>query len=154
MNSQQDSTRSTWGRARIGGARVPALAIAVPVGLVLAIGIAFGVHYGGGTGEDPVLTIAIIALAVALPAIALIYAIVVDRETIKGAVARPEDSVEARWYEQAAFGAFTDLLLLSGIGAVVASFLRWEAEVNLVLGGLLLVAFVSFGIRYLVIRGR
>lgn len=155
MGAQEGSTkRSRWGRTRVGGTWIPALAVAVPIGVALALGTALGVYYGGGLDSDPLLTVGILGVAIMFPAIALVYAIVVDRTTIKGAVARPEESIESRWYEKAAAGTFTDLLLVAGILAVVASFMTWTAELNLVFSGLILLAMVDFAIRYLLIRKR
>lgn len=152
MPTTDTTQKSTWGRTSPGG--TPALAIAIPVGILLALGVALVAHFSGALDADAAVTIPVFTLACAGPLIGLAYALVVDRDTLKGSVARPEDSVEARWFEQAAAGSFTDLLFLGGVGAVVASFTSWQAEVNLVLGGALLVAFVSFAVRYALIRAR
>lgn len=154
MTKQSTLTRTKWGSAKIGGRRIPALAIAIPAGLVIALGIAVVVQLAGGMNSDPLIGIPVVALALSPATMGAVYVFVVDRESIRGAVARPEESIESGWFEKAAAGSFTDILFVAGIGAAVAAFTRWEAEVSLVLGGLLIVAFASFGIRYLLMKGR
>ena len=43
-------TRSRWGRVRFGARRLPALAVAAPIGLLLALGIAGIAVAAGGAG--------------------------------------------------------------------------------------------------------
>ncbi|HHW83318.1 MAG TPA: hypothetical protein GX743_05815 [Actinomycetales bacterium] len=154
-NPQKSSpTRTRWGTTRIGGRSIHALAVAIPLGLLVSLGIAFAVQYWADIHENPLVEIGVVTMAVAPAALGLAYVLVVDRETILGASARPERSVESTWFQQAAAGSYTDLLFVTGIGAAVAAFTRWEAEVSIVLVGVILFAWVSFIIRYLVIKAR
>ena len=88
MQDANTTQKSTWGRTRPGG--MPALAVAIPAGLLLALGVALIAHFSGALPDEPLVTIPVFTLAGAGPLVGLVYALVVDRSTIKGAVARPE----------------------------------------------------------------
>ncbi|MGO3886688.1 MAG: hypothetical protein ACTJHU_10365, partial [Mycetocola sp.] len=91
-------------------------------------------------------------LCLSAPAIALVFAICVDRSTLAGAPDRPEESVESRWATTAASGAFADVVIAAGIGIVATLVLRTQIDNSLLLAAVLLVAGVSVGVRYLIAR--
>ena len=88
------------------------------------------------------------------PCFGLVWALVVDRDSLHGAVDRPEESVESRWYDAAASKAFTDVILVVGLATAVIAFAGLEPPVLVVLPAVIVVAAGAFGIRYLLARTR
>lgn len=149
-----EQTRTKWGYAKFGTGRVPAAAIAVPCGL--ALGAAGGLLSVllGITDPNPALGFWVFFACIAMPAVALVYLLVVDRNTLIGATERPDDSVESGWIDKAAAGSFMDLILVLGVAATVLAFIPRELviDLKLVLPAVIALGFASFGIRYLVLR--
>ncbi len=152
----RQQTRTRWGQAKFGGGRIPAVLFAIPGGLLLGAAGGWLAVGTGLAGSSPLLGFAVFTACLAMPAMALMYVLVVDRSTVEGAVDRPEESVEGKWYDKAASGSFTDLVLVLGVLAAVAAFVPADlaADLKLVLPAILAVCFASFGIRYLVLRLR
>lgn len=150
----ETETRTKWGQARFGSGRVPAMAVALPCGLLLGAGGGWLAVVTGVTEANPVLGFCVFAVMLTMPATLLVYAAVVDRNTIEGAVERPDDSIEAGWYDKAASRSFTDLILILGVAGTVLAFLPGEITVNLklVLPAVLVLCAVLFGVRYLLQR--
>lgn len=146
--------RSRWGRVRFGARRLPALMVAAPIGVLLALGIAGIAVATGGAGPHPLVGAAAITLITVWACTGLVWALIVDRNTLRGATANPEQSVESVWYDRAASGAFTDVLLIVGLGTAVLSFASLEIPTLLALAGVLVIAMGSFGIRYLMLQRR
>ncbi|SCY58905.1 hypothetical protein SAMN05216488_2440 [Microbacterium sp. LKL04] len=152
-HATQDQDRTRWGRLR-GGSRIPAMTIATPVGLVLAavVGVIAAVM---GDAPTPPVVVGIGFTVVTLPAlVALAWVFLVDRSTLRGALDRPEESVEGAWYNRAAQGAFSDILLIVGLGTAFLAITGIRIDVLIALIGVLLVAMGSFGIRYLIAQRR
>ncbi len=84
----------------------------------------------------------------------LAWVFLVDRSTLRGALDRPEESVEGAWYNRAAQGAFSDILLIVGLCTAFLAITGIRIDVLIALIGVLLVAMGSFGIRYLIARRR
>ena len=145
-------TRSRWGRVRFGGRRLSALWAAVPLGLTLAAVIA--AIATGGAGPRPVVGGVAVAFVCVWPFIGLTWALIVDRDTLRGATENPEQSVESAWYERAAGGAFSDTLLITGLGTAAIAFASIELSTVLALAAVILVAMGSFGVRYVAQRRR
>ncbi|WP_020097594.1 hypothetical protein [Microbacterium sp. 11MF] len=145
--------RTRWGRLR-GGGGTPAMAIAIPAGLVLAVlvGIIAAAMWDAPT---PPVVVGIGFTVVTLPAlVGLVWVFLVDRNTLRGAIDRPEESVEGAWYDKAAQGAFSDILLVVGLGTAFLAITGIRIDVLIALIGVLLVAMGSFTVRYLVARRR
>lgn len=150
------AVRTRWGRTRFGEGRFPAMAIAVPSGAALGALLGFLAASLGVGGSTPVLVGAVFALCLAFPSTMLVYVLVVDRSTLTGAAERPEESVESGWYDKAAAGALTDVVLVLGVTATVLAFIptKLSLDPGLVLAGVICVAFVSVAVRYLLQRLR
>ncbi|MCQ1946762.1 hypothetical protein [Arthrobacter sp. zg-Y1116] len=108
----------------------------------------------GITDPNPALGFWVFFACIAMPAVALVYLLVVDRNTLIGATERPDDSVESGWIDKAAAGSFMDLILVLGVAATVLAFIPRELviDLKLVLPAVIALGFASFGIRYLVLR--
>lgn len=142
-----------WGQAQFGRRTIPALAIAIPVGVVIAVGFAILTVWSGLVAGGPLLGGLVFGFAVLFPAIALVYALVVDRSTIAGAVEKPEESIEHGWYQRATSGALTDLVTLAGVLLIVSSFVDpVVVDLRIMLVGLIVFAMIGSGVRYLVAR--
>lgn len=146
--------RTKWGRTKFGAGRTPAMTIAVPAGVVLAGAGGLLSVLAGVTAAHPVLGFWVFTACLTMPAVALVYLLVVDRDTLEGAAERPEESIESRWYDKAASGSFMDLVAGLGITLIVLTFIPGDLapKLDLVLVAVLAACFVSFGIRYLVLR--
>ncbi|WP_065572032.1 hypothetical protein [Microbacterium oleivorans] len=152
-HATQEQGRTRWGRLR-GGSRTPAMAIAIPAGLVLAVvvGVIAAAMWDAPT---PPFVVGIGFTVVTLPAlVGLVWAFLVDRNTLRGAIDRPEESVEGAWYDKAAQGAFSDILLIVGLGTAFLAITGIRIDVLIALIGVLLVAMGGFSVRYLVARHR
>ncbi len=143
---QRGQTR--LGRARFGGGLGALVASSLVCGVILAGGL--GWLFSALVTPESRVAGFVVFTAMTLPFLAmLVWALLVDRSTISGAVDRPEESIESVWYEKAASGAFGDILLVGGIGAVGFSILQVEAPVMVVLATVLVCAMLDFGVRYL-----
>lgn len=138
-----------WGRTRSGRSPLPAALAtgSVITGLVACAGAIFGSSH-----------LAALLAALTLPiTVTLGWVLVVDRTTIRGAVARPSESVEGRWYDTATSGAFHDVLIMIGLGAACFSLIPalrpLEASWVMIGLGLFMAADVFIRYRLLVARG-
>ncbi|MCQ1995765.1 hypothetical protein [Arthrobacter sp. zg-Y1171] len=149
-----EQTRTKWGYAKFGTGRVPAAAIAVPCGLALGAAGGWLSVLAGISGSNPALSFCVFAACIAMPAVALVYVLVVDRNTLIGATERPDDSVESGWIDKAAAASFMDLILVLGVAATVLAFIPkdFSVDLKLILPAVIALGFASFGIRYLVLR--
>lgn len=144
--------KSTFGRTRTGHSTVPG---AIIIGVAGTGAFAWLAWYfnrdDGGT-----LFAAVIG-AMTLPMFVVsAWALLVDRKTLKGATARPEESVEKSWYNKAAQGCYADMMIAIGLGAVVLNLVPAASGVpaNVVINCLLALICWDFVIRYLVTKAR
>lgn len=151
---------SAWGRsARLGGGTGRLVVVSLVFGVLLAAMLGV-IAYGLAGTADPAdprrpWVLGLVVASGALPVLAgTVWMLLVDRATIKGAVRDPEESIESRWYDAAARGAFHDLLVVLGVGTFVVSMTGWTAELSLVGAGLLLFMVADVAIRYRVQKRR
>ena len=101
------TTTSRFGRTRSGHSPIPG---AIAIGVVLTgvvCGIAALTNHGAAAWQLP-----LILASSSLPILTTLgWGLLVDRRTLSGAIAHPEESVENRWYDRAAQG-----LLAAGAG--------------------------------------
>ncbi|WP_152539184.1 hypothetical protein [Nesterenkonia sp. AN1] len=152
MTIEQPPT--TWGRTRFGTGRTPAMAIAVPLGILIGIAGGLLAVVFGVAGAQPLVGFLSFAAFLTFPGIAVVFAVVVDRETLKGATQHPDDSVESGWYDRATSGTFHDIIVVLGVTSLVLAFIPrdFQVDLKLVLPAVLALCFVSTGIRYLLLR--
>jgi hypothetical protein len=153
-NAKGHVVRTAWGRARFGARTVPAMVPAVPVGILLAALVAAAATLAGFSPQRPLLGAAIVAALTVLPLCALAWAFLVDRDSLKGAAARPEESVESRWYDASAAGAFHDQLIVAGLGTAVLFLAPLEIDGSVALLAVTVAGMLSMGVRYTVSRRR
>ena len=148
--------RFGWTKARIRGHRAPALRIALPVGLLLSLAVASTLAALTVSESDGSywLAFALYAAFMTGPLSSLVWVLAVDRNTIRGALTRPEDSVENTWYDRAAVGVFHDSLIVAGIGAAVFSFWHLSPDLGLLALAVALLLAGDFAVRYQILRHR
>ena len=143
--------QSRWGATRTGRRGLGLWGPAVAIG-VLTAGVVAGLTFAFSPSNTPGL-LAVVTGVMTLPVgVALGWAVLVDRSSIAGAVDRPEESVESRWLEQAAFGALFDGFAMIGLGAGAIAITGVEVAADVVLIALWVLLTVDVGVRYLVAR--
>ncbi len=161
MNTHATPTtrrRTKWGLARF-GTNIPAIAVAIPIGVVVAALIGSAAAWitplTGSDVPSPLLLGVIVAICTFPATLGLTYAVVIDRATLVGATDRPEESVESQWYTRAAAGALSDVVLVVGLAAFISAFIpTLEVRAYAVFAGVILLAAISCTVRYLVQRRR
>lgn len=146
MRTSQN-TKSRWGRARFGGGSGALIGLSILGGGLLSAGM--GALFGLLVAQERPAFAGVLFGVMTLPAtFGLMWAFLVDRRSLRGASENPEASIESRWYDKAASATFTDLLLVCGIGATIFTFTRVEANIGLVLAGVIVLAMADFAVRY------
>ncbi len=149
------STRTHWGRIKFAGGRVPAMAVAIPTGLILAAGVgALTLLTEVARGDEALVIAGVFALVVSWGFIGLIWALVVDRSSLRGAVEKPDESIESKWLEAATAGALRDTIMLTGFVLATLAITGFELDATWALIGVILIAFFSTIVRYLMARKR
>ncbi|MGO2051965.1 hypothetical protein ACT3UD_09890 [Glutamicibacter sp. 287] len=143
--------QSKWGRSRFGGGSAALIITSLLVGILLSAG--GGLLFARLNFPENFVMAALVMMAGLLPVLSVAcWALLLDRDTLRGATKNPEISVESQWYDKAAVGVFQDLLLVCGLGGAVFSFLQVQASIGLVLAGVVLLAMVDFAVRYWLIK--
>jgi len=154
MNTSKGTStpsRTRWGRSRFGGSGRTLIAGSIALGLVLSAGLGGLFAVLEPTASRPLAFG--VGVAMTLPfSILLVWVLLVDRSTLAGAPDDPEASIESHWYDRAASGAFTDLIIVLGLGSAVFSFLDLGVSTALVLGGLFVIAAIDVAARYLIAK--
>ncbi|TQN46138.1 hypothetical protein FHX52_2844 [Humibacillus xanthopallidus] len=119
--------------------------------LTLVASAAVGVLAGAMSGRPFVLTATVFAASTLAPAGALAWLLLVAPVTV-----RPDrnagDNVEHRWVQVASAGAFTDLLVVMGLGLAVVSVLDVALEAQVVLLALVVLAMGDAAVRYVALE--
>lgn len=139
---EETTKRPAWGYVR--KTKIPAIFPAVPVGTLLAIGAAAFKVAANPTGPYRWAAVAILAACLVGPLIALVWMLIVDRSSLPGATAHPEQAVEHHWHSLAATNTFLITIAAAGIGAAVTS-----GNVSFVLAGIVVFEFLVYGVSYL-----
>ncbi|GAA5019916.1 hypothetical protein GCM10023258_08010 [Terrabacter aeriphilus] len=126
----------------------------------LAAGVATLVGAGavgalaGSIGDRPfALTAAVFGAATLAPLGALAWLLLVAPLTVRRD-RNPTDNVEHGWVQAAAAGAFTDLLVVLGLGLAVVSVVDPVLETQLVLLAIVVLAMGDASVRYVVLERR
>lgn len=148
-------TRTRWGRIKLAGGRIPAMAVAIPAGLILAAGVgALTLLTKVAQGDKALVIAGVFALVMPWGFIGLIWALVVDRSSLRGALDNPDESIESKWLESAMAGALRDTIMLTGFALATLAITGFELDVTWALIGVIWVAFFSTFVRYLMAKKR
>ena len=125
--------------------------VSVVLGGALAAGLAWGAIEVRSPADPTV--VFVIFLAAGWPALAaLVWIVLLDRDTLAGALTRPEDSIESQWLDRASAAAFFDLVIVAGFVLAVLAFFDVELSGVNVLMAVLLGAMSDATLRYVVLR--
>ncbi len=143
-----------WGRTKSGK---PAAPYGIVAGLVG--GALVGLIYWLLNRSDPQAWMVALAIgAASIPfgfGLGLVF--LVDRNTLKGAVPRPEESVEALWFTEAGYWAFLVVMTaisLFGMAATMLPSLRDMHFHQQWLWVIVVLGWASLGVSYLIIKRR
>lgn len=151
----RSDTRTRWGRINFAGGRAPAMVVAMPAGLILAAGVgALTLLTEVAQGDDALVIAGVFALIMSWGFIGLIWALIVDRSSLRGAIEKPDESIESKWLEAAMAGALRDTIMLTGFALATLAVIGLELDVIWALIGVIWVAFFSTMVRYLMARKR
>ncbi|MCI1219677.1 MAG: hypothetical protein LKF99_03980 [Bifidobacterium sp.] len=154
MTEEPSEKQYKYGRTEPGG--IPAMRIAVLIGLPVAVLVGIGVRMFSGNAYghiDNVLVGVIIGACLAPFTILLAWVLCVDRTTIPGAISNAENSIEGAWYSHAATDAFHVVIAGAGLGAAVAS-LWLPSAVSWTLIAVFAVATAAFAASYYIRKYR
>lgn len=136
-------SRSFWGRPRFKGGFL----LALLGGPLVALSIGWASNALRGI-NDPLLYLIIFASCWPVATI-LLWAFVVERTTVKGAIDKPERSAESAWLESAQSHAFMDTLALLGIGSAILTIGPFTfPNTGLFVLGIVAFMIIDAGIRY------
>ncbi|MFD6897874.1 hypothetical protein ACFWB0_25495 [Rhodococcus sp. NPDC060086] len=156
MNTESRSdTRTRWGRINFAEGRLPAMAVAIPAGLILAVGVgALTLLTKVTQGDQALVIVGVFALVMSSGFIGLIWTLVVDRSTLRGAIDSPDESVESKWLDAAMAGALRDTIILTGLTLAILVITGFDLDVTWALIGVICIAFFSTAVRYLIAKKR
>lgn len=142
-----------WGRPRFGGSPSLLVGLSVIGGTIGALGLAWILHAVRGEGEFWVYFLASIASSFPVFS-ALTWAILVDRQTITGAIRCPDESVENRWFAKASETTLLALLVILGLAIFYFVLFPQVVSVQYVLLAILLLIGLIFFVSYEVHKRR
>lgn len=153
---RESADRTKWGRVKFGSNRLSAMAVAIPSGALVGAAVGVAGVWSGLAGPMPLLGAAALAVCLAMPMVLLVWVLIVDRSTLQGTAKEQEESIEARWYTQAAAGAQTDVIFAASVSAFALTLIPVGVQIDarLVLLGMIAASFLSFSFRYQVLRRR
>lgn len=146
-------TVSTWGSSRYGGGQAALLTVSIIGGAALSLLVGWGT-VSFRQADLPGWALPVVSLPIWPVASAGLWALLVDRSTLKGAVRNPEASVESHWYAKAAETTFHSMIAIMGLGAAAFSIFDWDAPASWVLTATTVLAMLIFVVSYLVYKRR
>lgn len=133
MDKKQDK-QVAWGRMRFGNnPRMSALAVALPVGLIVAVALSALAASVLPRYEAWWQSVSIYLIMLLPVSVAGVWAMVVDRTSLPGAVRNPEASVEQAWAKSAAFNALLIMTILISIALTAAVLAGYQVVANTLL---------------------
>ncbi|MFW0183626.1 hypothetical protein ACN082_09020 [Rothia sp. CCM 9417] len=144
---------STWGSSRYGGGQATLLTISIVGGAALSLLVGWGIV--SFRQEDlPGWALPVVSLPVWPVVAAIIWALLVDRSTLKGGNPKSEHSVENHWFAQAAENTFYIMIAGMGLSSGLMATLGWEVPGDLALTVATESACIIFILYYLFYRRR
>lgn len=146
-------TVSTWGSSRYGGGQATLLTVSIVGGAALSLLVGWGIVSFRQT-DLPGWALPLVSLPLWPVASASLWALLVDRSTIKDAARNPEASIESHWYTKAAETTFYMMIAIMGLGAAAFSIFGWDVPASLVLTAATGLAMLIFLASYQVYKRR
>lgn len=144
---------STWGSSRYGGGQATLLTVSIVGGAAPSMLVGWGI-VSFQQADLPGWALALVPLPFWPVASASLWALLVDRSTIKDAVHNPEASIESHWYTKAAESTFYVMIAIMGLGAAAFSIFGWDLPASLVLTATTGLAMLIFLVSYQVYKRR
>lgn len=155
MNTEKNAParpRTKWGSSKYGGGPLALIVGSIAGGIPIAALLGWVVTLLEGERS---LLLFIISGIVMLPvSTGAIWFLLLDRETLSGAPDDPASSIEGRWMERAMAGAFTDLMVVMGIGAAAFSFIDIPIDTAFAFMIVFGIAVADAFLRYFIIKRR
>ena len=145
-------SRTRWGRSRFGGGGATLGAVSLGLGVVFSSGLGWLAWIAQPAQPRPLLLFIVVAVTTLPITTVGVWALLVDRSTVTGAIDDPDETVENRWYETAATASFHALLATLGLGLALFSLLPIDVAPAAVIGGYLGLGIAVFAVRYLVAK--
>lgn len=149
----QPDRQRTWGTLRFGKhPRRSALPVAAGAGCIVAALISLvAAHWGNySSWWLNVVFFFSCLIPVTIPAL---WLMLVDRSSITGMVAKPEQSIEHVWLSQAASASFFIVLAATGLASAIAT-IYGDTLVGIVLAVLTVAMMAIFALSYVVLKNR
>ena len=145
------TTRTRWGATRSGRRGLALWAPSLVIGLAVAA-VLGGIAWAVNPAPNPAL-LGIVIAAASLPiGTVLGWVLLVDRTSLEGAVARPEESVESVWLDRAMAGALPDAMAAIGLAAGAIAVSGKDVPAGAVLIVLWFLVALDVAARYLLLR--
>lgn len=139
--------RTRFGKSKLGGGQATLIAASLALGIGVAAIFSVIVANTVLTENKP-LAIALFLAFTAPILCATFWALLVDRSTVAGAIDKPEDSIESRWYSQAAEDTLHTGLYAIGILGVASVFIDYSVNLGTAVMAVGIFQMVVFGIAY------
>ncbi|MGO1235331.1 MAG: hypothetical protein ACTHY8_01365 [Microbacterium gubbeenense] len=109
---------------------------------------------GVSRGDEALLIAGVFSIIMSWGLIGLIWALLVDRSTLRGVIDKPDESIESKWLDAAMSGAFSDTVMLTGFALAALAISGFEFDAMWALIGVIVIAFFSAFVRYLMAKKR
>lgn len=144
------NSKFRFGRSKLGGSSATLAAAAIGGGVLLSAVFSALMIWAQQPEQLSVFTA--VYFFVTLPIFSVLaWVLLVDRNTIRGAVEKPEYSIESAWYAGATRDTFHVLMMLGGLGCVLFTAWPQVADISvvllIVLGLMMCTFFLSYTVR-------
>lgn len=148
-----EKSPSTWGCSRFGGGSAALLAVSALVAIIFSFAVATFI-ITRKTDSFELWWIPLVSVPMLPVAFAITWILLVDRDTVKGAVRNPEMTIENQWYSKAAETTFYFLIAGLGLSSGLFAVFDWQVSTGLVLSIAAMLGFIIFGISYIFYKHR
>ncbi|MDN6487306.1 MAG: hypothetical protein L0K34_07480 [Ancrocorticia sp.] len=142
-HGDQPTQTYRFGHARFGTGTHSALTLAALLGIAVAVIAGVLVALTGSFEMASVWVFAIFTVCLAPGCVALVWIVVVDRNSIPGAIRTPEYSVETTWLDKASQTTCLITFPAVGIGAALTSNVPEVSLTLIAVCGLMVLTFVA-----------
>lgn len=150
VNMMSSPRKTLIGRPITGGPPATLVALSLFGGAVLSSVLIALIVWFQQPNNVPLFAL-VVFLCITPVTITLSWVLLVDRNSLKGAVPNPERSIESMWYSKASQDAFHSIMVIGGLGCLVFTVFPLQVSLTLVIAVALLliqaIFWTSFGLR-------
>lgn len=145
--------QTTWGRSRFGGNQASLLGVSILGGTLLAQPLGWGIL---ALQEKQISWWLVPLVSIPLVPIftTILWVVLVDRSSIKGAPRNPQTSVENHWYSKAAETTFHVMIASMGLAGATFAIFDWTLPSYLLLTATTALSMLVFLISYQIYKHR